>query len=303
MPEISVVMPVYNTSVPFLREAVESILKQSFSDFEFLIVDDGSENIDTLEYLGSISDPRVRVIHNGENMGCTKSLNVGFRAACGKYIARMDSDDVSLSERFSVQYAFMENHPDIFVCGSRVTHDRNDTSPTKRKSDSMDVFRIKLLFVNAGPYHPTAFFRRETLVQNHIEYDEELRYAQDYDLWMRICRIGKIYILPERLLFYRKHGGQVSRSHREEQIRCDKATQKKLLLQLLDSVTEEEQDLHYRYSTGYYRGLKLTKEVIRWYRRLIRANNKKHVYPRWLFRMRVYRLLCRIFVNSRKKDV
>ena len=300
-PVISVVMPVFNTSAPILSEAVESILKQSFSDFEFLIVDDSSSNTETLEYLESISDTRVKVIHNPENMGCTKSLNVGFRAASGKYIARMDADDISLPERMATQYAFMESHPDVVVCGSRVAYDMNDTAPTNRKSDSMDLFRIKLLFVNAGPSHPTAFFRREVLIRNHIEYNEELRYAQDYDMWMRISRIGRIYILPDKLLFYRLHSGQVSHAHREEQIRCDKATQKKLLLQLLDDVTEEEQDLHYRYSTGYYRGLKLTKEVRAWYRKLMRANDRKHVYPRFLFRRRVYRLMLGTIKRSRLK--
>ncbi|MBO4687408.1 MAG: glycosyltransferase family 2 protein [Clostridiales bacterium] len=300
MPEITVVMPVYNTPALFLREAVESVLKQSFSDFEFLIVDDGSRNSDTLEYLESISDPRVHVIRNSENLGCTKSLNVGLRAASGKYIARMDADDVSMPERFAKQYDFMENHPDVIGCGSRVTHNLNDTTPSKMKSDSMELFRIKLLFVNAGPHHPTAFFRREVLVQNHIEYNEELRYAQDYDLWMRLSRIGESYILPDRLLYYRKHAGRSSQAHREEQIRCDKVTQKKLLLELLDDVTEEEQDLHYLYSTGYYRGLKLTKEVRCWYRKLIRANDKKHIYPRLLFRKRVYWILLRVIVKSRK---
>ena len=116
--KISVVMPTYNTQISILREAVDSILNQTFSDFEFIIIDDGSAN-DTYEYLKSIPDERIKIIKNDTNIGITKSLNIGFRAARGKYIARMDSDDIAFPDRFEKQYAFMESHPDVFVCGSK----------------------------------------------------------------------------------------------------------------------------------------------------------------------------------------
>ena len=119
MVSISVVMPIYNTPVSFLKEAVESILNQTFSDFEFIIIDDGSAN-EVKEYLEGLTDPRIRIIRNEKNLGITKSLNIGFHAAKGKYIARMDSDDVSLSERFEKQFMFMETHPDVIMCGTDV---------------------------------------------------------------------------------------------------------------------------------------------------------------------------------------
>ena len=109
------------------------------------------------------------------------------------------------------------------------------------------------------------------------------------------------HILSDKLLFYRIHSGQVSKMHREEQIRCDKATQKKLLMQLLDSVTEEELDLHCRYSTGHYHDLMLTKDVRRWYRKLIRANDKKKIYSRWMFRVYIYRIIRSVKRDSKVK--
>ena len=115
--KVSVVMPTYNTAVPVLKAAVDSILNQSFRDFEFIIVDDHSTD-GSEAYLSSLSDPRIRLLRNMEQLGVTKSLNVGLRAAKGRYIARMDSDDISLPERFEKQVAFMESHPDAIACGT-----------------------------------------------------------------------------------------------------------------------------------------------------------------------------------------
>ena len=115
---ISVVMPVFNTPVSFLREAVDSIINQTFKDFEFIIIDDGCTG-SCSEYLESLSDPRIRIIHNERNLGITKSLNIGLREARGKYIARMDDDDISIPIRFEKQFAFMESNPDIILCGSK----------------------------------------------------------------------------------------------------------------------------------------------------------------------------------------
>ena len=115
---ISDVMPVFNTPVSYLKEAVDSILTQTVKDFEFIIINDGS-TYSCKEYLESLSDPRIRIIHNEKNLGITKSLNIGLREARGKYIARMDDDDISIPIRFEKQFAFMESNPDIILCGSK----------------------------------------------------------------------------------------------------------------------------------------------------------------------------------------
>lgn len=120
MVPISVIMPVYNTPKDILNEAVKSILNQSFADFEFIIIDDCSDKAECKDYLESLYDERIRIIRNPQNLGITKSLNIGLRAASGKYIARMDSDDISLPRRLEKQYSFMEEHTDTLICGTSV---------------------------------------------------------------------------------------------------------------------------------------------------------------------------------------
>ena len=303
--KISVIMPTYNTQISILKEAVDSILNQTFCDFEFIIIDDGSTN-DTYEYLKSIPDERIKIIKNDTNIGITKSLNIGFRAAKGKYIARMDSDDIAFPDRFEKQYAFMESHPDVFVCGTQVSYFNDKTLPvlktddqTKKQSafikrkacrkkenteivnskvEDMESYRVRMLFTNPGPVHPTAFFNNEKLIQYQIDYNEGLEYAQDYDLWMRISPVGQICTLPEVLLYYRLHSGQISKAHREKQIECDQMTQRKLLEQLLDKVSEEDLSFHYQHSSGYYNNAKISPRAVHWYKRILSANKERKIY-------------------------
>ena len=303
--KISVVMPTYNTEVSILKEAVDSILNQTFGDFEFIIIDDGSTN-NSVEYLKSLQDQRVKIIRNDTKIGITKSLNIGLRVAKGKYIARMDSDDIAFPDRFEKQYAFMESHPDVFVCGSKViffkdralsdikpadqtkkqytfikkkaSRKKENTEIVNSKVEDMESYRVRMLFTNPGPVHPTAFFNHEKLIQYQIDYNEELVYAQDYDLWMRISLIGRICILPDILLYYRVHAGQISKAHREKQIECDQMTQRKLLEQLLDNVSEEELSFHYKHSSGYDSNAKISPRAIQWYGRIISANKERKIY-------------------------
>lgn len=277
MVTISVVMPVYNTPISFLKEAVDSILNQTVQDFEFIIVDDGSAN-EIKEYLEGLTDPRIRIIRNETNIGITKSLNIGFKTAHGQYIARMDADDISFPKRFEKQLAFMESNPDVIVCGAKAANLGTGSSLTNVKMESMDSYRVRMLFANPGPTHSTAFFRRQKLNQYRIEYDESLVYAQDYSLWMTISKRGRICILPEVLLYYRVHPDQISKAHREKQIQCDKATQRKLLTELLGNITEEELNLHYTWSTGYFRNSIISHQADLWFDRIAKANQVTKEY-------------------------
>ena len=248
---ISVVMPTYNTAVPILKEAVDSILAQTFGEFEFIIVDDCSTN-ESREYLQDLSDPRIRLIRNETNLGVTKSLNIGLAAAKGKYIARMDADDISLPTRFKKQFAFMERHPDVIVCGCGCKNFGADSRliPVRETNADMETYRISALFRNPGPMHPTAFFNHTLLLKYGLKYDESLTYAQDYGLWVEIGKLGRVCMLKDTLLLRRVHENQISGKRRNEQIRCDMATQGKLLQNLLGNVTAEEAELHFRLSSG-----------------------------------------------------
>ncbi len=289
MIQISVVMPTYNTPVDILREAVESILWQTFRDFEFIIIDDGSTN-DSVDYLNRLEDKRIRLIRNPENIGITKSLNIGFKAAHGQYIARMDADDISFPERFEKQLAFMEAHPDVIVCGTNVEFFGFESFVPKRQIHDMKTYRINLLFYNPGPMHPTVFFNRALLERYQITYDENLIYAQDYGIWTEIAACGKISILPEVLLKYRIHAQQVSIKMREKQIQCDLLIQRRLLTRLLGNVTEEELSFHYRHSPNYYKDATITPQIVEWYDRLIAANAQRKIYDQKKLKQRIVQI-------------
>ena len=287
MVRISVVMPTYNTAIDVLREAVDSILKQTFQDFEFIIIDDGSTN-GSIDYLQNLTDKRIKLIRNPYNLGITKSLNIGFQAAQGKYIARMDSDDIALPTRLEKQFVFMEKHPDMIMCGTNVECFGAVSRKSKRRIDDMERYRINALFVHPGSSHPTAFFNHELLLRYHLAYDERIVYAQDYHLWVEISRHGQIGFLKEVLLRHRVSKDQISVKHRSEQIKGDQITQGELLQELLGFVTQEEKDFHYHYSTGYYNDTKINDEMLKWFSRLIEANDCRGVYDKKKFRRYVY---------------
>ena len=280
---ISVVMPTYNTPVPILKEAVDSILSQTFRDFVFIIVDDGSTN-ESAEYLKSLTDPRIRLYRNEPNLGLTKSLNIGFEKAKGKYIARMDSDDVSLPERLEKQFEWMEQHPDMTVCGTRFRNFGADDHVLNAEEQipDMERYRIKTLFRYPGPCSPTAFFNHALLLQNGLRFDEKLIYAQDYGLWADIGWCGRVGNLNEVLFNRRVHSAQITGKHRERQIRCDQMTQEKLLRPLLGDVTQEELDRHYRFSSADC-SEPICPQMEEWYRRLKDANKRTKTYDRRKF--------------------
>lgn len=279
MVSISVVMPAYNVEISILQEAVESILSQTFQDFEFIIIDDCSTD-GTFRYLEGLQDERIRLIRNPEHLGCTKSLNIGLNEARGKYIARMDSDDISLPTRFEKQYKYMERHPDVILCGTNVEYFGIQQSKDHRKVKNMDSYRVEMLFHNPGPMHPTAFFNHALLDRYQIRYDEKLTCAQDYGLWAVISRYGKVHILDEILVRYRIHDRQVSCQFKERQVECDKIIMERQLRELLGNVTREEVELHQRYGSGYVKGLGISEEAYHWFRKLVETNDRVRLYKK-----------------------
>ena len=159
-PKISVIMSVYN-GMPYLEQAVESIFRQTFEDFEFFIVDDASTD-ETWRYLKSLRDMRIKLIQNKKNLGLAASLNIALRQAQGDFVARMDADDISLSIRFKEQINFLQKHPTIDICGSFVNViDETDKiigqikKPTSNKEIKKELFWLTPLL------HPTWFAKKE----------------------------------------------------------------------------------------------------------------------------------------------
>ncbi len=182
-PSISVVMPAYNAE-RFIDEAIRSILDQTFEDFEFIIINDGSKD-KTEEIILSHPDPRIIYLKNDGNKGLSYSFNKGVSAAQGKYIARMDADDISLPDRFAKQYSYLESHPKIGILGSSMIEiDENGKKKHLLKRDSTHV-EIKWSSLFSTPlYHPTIMARAEVLKSHH--YNEGLSNSEDYELWSRL---------------------------------------------------------------------------------------------------------------------
>ncbi|MBO4699781.1 glycosyltransferase [bacterium] len=211
-PIISVVMPVYN-SEKYLKGSVESILNQTFTDFEFIIVDDQSTDSSwqiIQEYANK--DSRIVAVKNTGKKGCYPARNCGNRLAKGKYIAVMDSDDIALSKRLQTQFDFMEQNPDIDVCGSWAENfgTQNDIIKTPlTHSEIKDNSFFYCVMV-----HPTVIF-----INKGILYSEEYNSAQDYELYCRKINEFKFANIPEVLVLYRRHEYQISTSKKAEQDR------------------------------------------------------------------------------------
>ncbi len=210
-PLVSVIMPTYNVE-KYVEEAVNSILDQTFSDFEFIIVDDGSTDR-TTEILRSYTDPRIQLLSNEKNEGNYPARNRGCRLARGKYLAVMDGDDVAMPERLKRQVKFMEENPDLLACGTayRII-DKNQIIVEPTEWEDIRYILMKTFCM----LHPTLLIRKEALGQLGF-YGTESRYAEDYDLVLRLARIGKVVNIPDVLLNRRWHDEQISRMYKRQQ--------------------------------------------------------------------------------------
>lgn len=202
-PMASVLMPVYN-GARYLRQALDSVLSQTFGDFEFIIVDDGSTD-DTPALLADVArrDPRIRVHRLHPNQGIVHALNQGLDRCRGRYVVRMDADDVALPDRLHRQVQFMEDHPHVVAAGGQLTYvdARGVDLGVTRGGDT----ERSLLW--ATPLlHPTVILRRGALEANGLRYEETFRYAEDYALWLRLSRVGELRQLDFPVLKYRVSG-------------------------------------------------------------------------------------------------
>ena len=199
---ISVILPVYNGE-KYLKEAIESILNQTYKDFEFIIINDGStdKSLDIIEKYKK-EDERIIVISR-ENKGLIATLNEGIEKAKGKYIARMDQDDISLSNRFEEQLKIMENDKEIVVCGSWINVFGENRKEKISKYFQYDKEIKANLIMSCCFAHPSVMMRRDAFLDNNIWYDENFKNAEDYHLWTQLARVGKFYNIPKVLLNYR----------------------------------------------------------------------------------------------------
>lgn len=205
----SIIMPTYNTPESYLRSAIESILNQTFTNFEFIIIDDGSisspQNI-----IKSYKDNRIIFLENDNNMGVAGTLNKGIDSATGDYIVRMDSDDISFKNRLLDSYNFIQENPNIDIFGSFRRNFGEDSKIRTHYTDNEDI-RATLLFTS--PFsHPTVVMKRDTLLKHSLKYNINQK-AEDYDLWIRSALNKDVIFgnIPKALLKYRVHENQTTR--------------------------------------------------------------------------------------------
>jgi glycosyltransferase involved in cell wall biosynthesis len=216
--KVTVLMSVYN-GARFLRDAVESILAQTMSDFEFIIIDDGSTD-ETADILASYRDSRLRIVHQ-PNQGLPAALNRGLRMARAELVARMDADDISLPKRLQHQYQHMLAHPQITVlaCDALVIDEKGHlTGQCHRPARAhADILRDILEIRGRSLTHPAVIYRRSSILAIN-GYNERFRNSEDVDLWLRISAHGSLAALPQTLFHYREHQNTQSGTRRPQQL-------------------------------------------------------------------------------------
>lgn len=210
MPKISVLMPVYKTKEDFLRQTIEAVLNQTYTDFEFLILDD-CPNDSREDIIKTYADKRIKYMKNEKNLGITLSRNKLIDMAKGEYLAVMDHDDVSHPERFAKEVAVLDNHPEIGVVSCfihKMVADKDITMP--ENSEDIKISLMRRCALN----HSAAMIRKSVLEKNHIRYDAHFSPAEDYKLWCSLIDRTEFYNIPEVLLDYRDwENNTTSRQH------------------------------------------------------------------------------------------
>lgn len=227
-PKISVVMSVYNGQA-YLREAIESILTQTFNDFEFIIINDGSID-NSLSIIKSYNDNRIVLVNNDGNKGLIYSLNKGLEISKGDYIARMDADDVSLPNRFQEQINVFNAHKDAVVVSSDFYSLYNNKQFLMEHSLKSDSLKTTLLFTPCF-CHPTVMMKNIFKTEN-IAYQQNYIHAEDYKLWTDLAFCGNFYFVRKALFKYRSHDKQISVLHHEKQMEISKQIRSEYLQRL-----------------------------------------------------------------------
>jgi glycosyltransferase involved in cell wall biosynthesis len=256
---VSILMPVYNAE-KHLAEAIESILNQSFTDFEFLIINDGSTDRSE-DIILSFSDPRIRYIKNESNLKLIKTLNKGIQLCTGKYIVRMDADDISHPERIQKQVEFMESNPEIGICGSWFETFGNVENKVVKYKESHDEIMTRMLY-QCHFCHPSIIIRSEIFEDSEMYFDENYPHAEDYDFYLKASKKWKFHNLQEVLLKYRIHGESVSNKNRSIQIENSLKIKKRFFSELNTIASNEELESYEALNYQDYDNVKLESEKL-----------------------------------------
>ena len=253
-PKISLLMSVYNGE-DYLAEAIDSVLNQTFNDWELVIINDCS-NDSTADILNNYTalDSRIKVFTNEVNLRLPSSLNRALSLAEGKYIARMDADDICLPDRLQKQYDFMENNQDVALSSCRFMTLKNGVVASGGCGGKSDFDAVKALLLVTNPIlHPGIIAKAEIIKE--LGYDKDFTCTEDMELWTRFVSAGhKVEILSEYLMIYRLHDKQITETTLEKQKREVITVQKKYFSEVLSPMTAEQEQF-------YINGIYFTNEI------------------------------------------
>jgi glycosyltransferase involved in cell wall biosynthesis len=298
-PRIAVVLPVYNGE-KYIAEAIQSVLSQTFTDFELLVIDDGSTDR-TREVLSGFTDARMRVIHFPAHRGLVPALNTGIRGSRSEFIARMDADDICMPQRFERQVAFLRSHVQIGLCGTWTRSFGDETVEMRPPIKPEDV-RARLFFGWAID-HPSILMRRDFLEQHGLMYDDRFQHVEDFDFFIRAAEVTNLANVPEVLLHTRAHPQEVSVIHRSEQLPTETRLLARQLRSLIPDATQEEESFHLRLLTGTVDASTSLTRAGQWLVRLDRANQERSRYDQAAFRRELGRKLYDVHMRASSAGV
>ena len=273
-PSVSVIMPVFN-SEKYVAEAITSILTQTFIDFEFIIVDDGSTDA-TYEIIHSFNDKRLRVFREKINSGNNVARNKALAISVGDYICMMDSDDFAVVDRIQKQFEFMEANKQFGICGGLIQiMDSTEIIKFPEDYDEIKVWSLSNIMFR----HPTVFMRSSFLRKYDLKYDIAFRYAADYDILVKAAILFPVTNIQEVLLKYRRHPDQISSAHAIGQSAVVNQVRLRQLVNFGIKASDEECKLHLNLmGRNFIRNLQEFEHLQRWANYLVEKNNYSKCY-------------------------
>ena len=282
-PRIAVVLPVYNGE-KYVAEAINSVLGQTFTDFELVVIDDGSSDR-TPDIVTGFRDGRVRLIRFLEHRGLVAALNTGIQESKSELIARMDADDICLPSRLERQISFLDAHSEVAICGTWIREFGDSHYLHAFPVESEQI--CARMFAGWAMAHPTLMMRRGFLQEHDLKYCDEFLWVEDLDLLLRASQFTKLANVPEVLLRYRVHQHQVGFAHGQAQDLGTERMSIRQLRQLVPDATKQEEDFHLALARGEVDAGKLPRAE-KWLLRLDRANIQQGQYDQRCFRRELH---------------
>jgi glycosyltransferase involved in cell wall biosynthesis len=283
-PLVTVIIPFFNTEL-YIAQAIDSILNQSFQNFELLLINDASFDA-SQKIILTYSDTRIVLINNETNKGPSYCRNIGIKLAKGKYIAFLDSDDIAFPNRLQLQLQFMEEHPNIAVCGCYAEYFGFKKGIWKYPELDSEI-KCRLLW-GSSIIQSTAIIKKSILIESGILYDDNYAASEDYKLWVDISQFSDLYNIPEVLVKYRTHG---------EQLTVTKSTQMNInkteiiinqIKQMGVLVTDVDFDIFYKFITYQYDfSIKELNRLVEIYSEFIVKNNQIKRYNQTLVKEQI----------------